>query len=893
MFEGSGVKCNESALTGEPDDLRKDFLVDPFFLSSCEITDTGTSADAKLLCIGIGANSQWGKIKANLSGEVTNTPLQDKLDEMVELIGKGGFGSALATFIALVVMIWVKHDGEEVAHHVIEAFIIAVTIVVVAIPEGLPLAVTISLAYSTMKMLDDKNLIRQLQACETMGNATNICTDKTGTLTENRMTVVEAWFGGKHVDQDSFDKYAPDSTTKSNISLNAAINSTAFLQHKDEKGNLIVDGDNNPRPKVVGSATEGALILMLRSKNWSTDYQAVRDLNFNGSRDMQFPFNSTKKRSTVIICDYENSVRLICKGASEVILADCTHFVDVDGEEKELTDDKRKEVMDLINQMAGRALRTLALAHRSWGNVNDLPSDYKINPPDSEKLVLDSVVGIIDPLRGDVKEAVRTAQGAGVMVRMVTGDNIITACAIATQCGILTGKGEMLSKERYESIKGTPELDEILPKCMAIEGPAFRNLTPKQADMLLERVQVMARSSPDDKYLMVTRLNGHGMPKNQKEWEDLHPGKNYEQEKDMLLPGYKSEWESNRPNGGHVVGVTGDGTNDAPALKASDVGLSMGITGTQVAKNASDIVILDDKFSSIVKAIMWGRSVYDNIRKFLQFQLTVNVVALLLVFIGSVAGFPPPLNAVMMLWVNLIMDTLGALALGTEAPTMELLDRKPYLRDAPLVSWPMWRNILCQSFYQLIMLNILLFVGADMFDVQDGNWCAKWELDEDALTGQITNPTAGIKSCSNFTAVCGDIGSGDCYDEHFASIDKFDKDCLTCKGADYTHFSIMFNAFVFCQIFNEFNARSIASDLNCFAGIQKSKMFGFVIVLTLLLQVFIIGVGGEFTRTVMLDMEQWWKSIALGLISFPVGVLMRLIPMEEDPKTFFGYDMPE
>ena len=179
---------------------------------------------------------------------------------------------------------------------------------------------------------------------------------------------------------------------------------------------------------------------------------------------------------------------------------------------------------------------------------------------------------------------------------------------------------------------------------------------------------------------MVTRLNGHGMPKDQKEWEDLHPGKVYNDDKDKILPGYQSEWAATRPNGGHVVGVTGDGTNDAPALKASDVGLSMGITGTQVAKNASDIVILDDKFSSIVKAIMWGRSVYDNIRRFLQFQLTVNVVALLTVFIGAVAGYPPALNAVMMLWVNLIMDTLGALALGTEAPTPDLLDRKPYMR---------------------------------------------------------------------------------------------------------------------------------------------------------------------------------------------------------------------
>ena len=296
-------------------------------------------------------------------------------------------------------------------------------------------------------------------------------------------------------------------------------------------------------------------------------------------------------------------------------------------------------------------------------------------------------------------------------------------------------------------------------------------------------------------------------------------------------------------------------------------------------------------------------------------QLTVNVVALLIVFIGAVSGYPPPLNAVMMLWVNLIMDTLGALALGTEAPTPDLLDRKPYMRDAPLVSWPMWRNILCQSAFQLTMLLILLFMGADMFDVQDGTWCQEWEIDEDYSTTTSTSEKVPnfvknntLSVCGNWTDVCsGDAGSGYghngyCYDEMFKNAygdeHQFAKDCLNCKegqgkGGDYQHFTIIFNAFVFCQIFNEFNARSIGSDLNCFSGIMKSKMFGFVIVMTLILQVFIVGVGGEFTRTVMLDGSQWWKTIVLGLISFPVGVVMRLIPMEEDPSTFFGYDMPE
>ena len=296
-------------------------------------------------------------------------------------------------------------------------------------------------------------------------------------------------------------------------------------------------------------------------------------------------------------------------------------------------------------------------------SVAALPVGWEENPPDHVDLVCDGIVGIIDPLRGDVKEAVRIAQEAGVMVRMITGDNIHTAKAIARDCGILTPGG------------------------LAIEGPVFRNLTPAQLDELLPRIQVMARSSPEDKYLMVTRLNGANLPRDEKAWVEKHPGRSWAEEKDLLLPGYYQEWIKTRgEDGGHVVGVTGDGTNDAPALKAADVGLSMGITGTQVAKNASDIVILDDKFSSIVKAIMWGRSVFDNIRKFLQFQLTVNVVALTVAFVGAVTGTAPPLNAVMMLWVNLIMDTMGALALGTEEPTQPSCTAA--LTNVPLASSP-------------------------------------------------------------------------------------------------------------------------------------------------------------------------------------------------------------
>jgi len=905
MFEGGGVKCNESALTGEPDDLKKDLKNDPFFLSSTVVTDTGTSGDAKIICIGIGKDSQWGKIKANLVVEETDTPLQERLEDMVKLIGMGGGGAAVLTFFALVAMIWLRHNGEDIAHYVIEAFIIGVTILVVAIPEGLPLAVAISLSYSSRQMLLDGNLIRKLEACETMGNATNICTDKTGTLTENRMTVVEGFFVGKHYDQDAFALLTPSDVVKGDYAANSAINSTVFLQDADEHGKAY------HRPKVVGSATEGAMVLLLRK--WGIDYQAIRDEQFSNTRDMQFPFNSTKKRSTVIICN-PGKVQLLCKGASEVLLTDCTHYTNEAGEAVALDDAKTKEITEMIEAMAGRALRTLAVAHKNYKDVNELPSDFKTSPPDGDNLVLDSIIGIIDPLRSDVKEAVSTAQGAGVMVRMVTGDNIITARAIARQCGILTAEnGETLTKERYDTMS-EDELNKLLPNVSAIEGPAYRKLTPAQADILLKRVQVMARSSPNDKFLMVKRLNGHNLPNNKEDWEKEHPGFTWEADKDKILPGYADEWKKCNPEGGQVVGVTGDGTNDAPALKASDVGLSMGITGTKVAQNASDIVITDDKFSSIVRAILWGRSVYDNIRRFLQFQLTVNVVALILVFVGSVAGFPPPLNAVMMLWVNLIMDTMGALALGTEKPTPDLLMRKPYLKNAPLVSIPMWRNICFQSAYQLALLLVLLFGGVSLFAGCDdngencefiaGDSCLNWKFSSSNVTYVFPDTfkanVGGIfkDRCSDFSRHCGPTNNGECYLENgFDELTDFKKTCLeNCAKTDYdyTHYTFMFNVFVWCQIFNEFNARQIKNNPAIFNNLARNQMFMFVIFITVAFQIFIVEVGGDWVRTKHIKFSLWLWSVALGAGSLPVGLLMRYAPFmrEESLEDFFGYDMP-
>uniref|UniRef100_A0A668AGY0 Calcium-transporting ATPase n=1 Tax=Myripristis murdjan TaxID=586833 RepID=A0A668AGY0_9TELE len=650
------------------------------------------------------------KKKTNLPKKEKSV-LQGKLTKLAVQIGKAGLVMSAITVIILVVLFvvdtfwiqnlpWVKDCTPIYIQFFVKFFIIGVTVLVVAVPEGLPLAVTISLAYSVKKMMKDNNLVRHLDACETMGNATAICSDKTGTLTMNRMTVVQAYIAEKHYRKVPEPENIPP-TIMDILVLGIGVNCayTTKIMSPEKEGGL---------PRQVGNKTECALLGF--ATDLKRDYQAIRNEIPEEKLYKVYTFNSVRKSMSTVLKNADGSYRMFSKGASEILLKKCYKILTANGETKVFRPRDRDDmVKKVIESMASEGLRTICLAYRDfpasegepdWDNENDILTG----------LTCICVVGIEDPVRTEVPEAIRKCQRAGITVRMVTGDNINTARAIATKCGILQPGDDFLCLEgkefnrRIRNEKGEIEQERI--------------------DKIWPKLRVLARSSPTDKHTLV-----------------------------------KGIIDSTVVEQRQVVAVTGDGTNDGPALKKADVGFAMGIAGTDVAKEASDIILTDDNFSSIVKAVMWGRNVYDSISKFLQFQLTVNVVAVIVAFTGACITQDSPLKAVQMLWVNLIMDTFASLALATEPPTESLLLRKPYGRNKPLISRTMMKNILGQGVYQLVIIFTLLFAGEKMFDIDSGR------------NAPLHAPPS-------------------------------------------EHYTIVFNTFVMMQLFNEINARKIHGERN-------------------------------------------------------------------------------
>jgi Ca2+-transporting ATPase len=592
FIDGHNVRFDESSATGESDIIRKTpgdevyraienhealRKMDPFILSGAKMSE-GVGI---FLVTSVGVNSSYGKTLMSLQDEGQTTPLQSKLNVLAEYIAKLGLAAGLLLFIVSFIEFLARlHDisgSRAKGQAFLQVFIVAVTIVVVAVPEGLPLAVTLALAFATTRMLKDNNLVRLLRACETMGNATTVCSDKTGTLTENKMSVVAGTVGttsrfrDKQASVNANDAASgritttspttdPDisaaefvstlaNDTKELIKDSIGLNSTAF--ESEENGKVIY----------IGSKTETSLLT------FGHDYLgigSVSEQRANAEIVEMVPFDSSRKCMAVVIKLANGRYRMLVKGASEIMIARCTNIIRDPTKgiaETRLTAENMETLQSTISNYASRSLRTIALLYKNYEQWPPRGAPMRKEDPLSvdfnkifREMVFLSIVGIQDPLRPGVTEAVHQCQGAGVFVRMVTGDNIMTAKAIASECGIYTAGG------------------------IAMEGPVFRKLGTKQLMQVIPRLQVLARSSPEDKKLLVKELKKQG----------------------------------------ETVAVTGDGTNDAAALKAADVGFSMGISGTEVAKEASDIILMDDNFASIVKAISWGRAVNDAVKKFLQ-----------------------------------------------------------------------------------------------------------------------------------------------------------------------------------------------------------------------------------------------------------------------------------
>ncbi|NP_001399982.1 plasma membrane calcium-transporting ATPase 1 isoform 11 [Homo sapiens] len=833
LIQGNDLKIDESSLTGESDHVKKSLDKDPLLLSGTHVME----GSGRMVVTAVGVNSQTGiiftllgaggeeeekkdekkkekknkkqdgaienrnkakaqdgaamemqplkseeggdgdekdKKKANLPKKEKSV-LQGKLTKLAVQIGKAGLLMSAITVIILVLYFvidtfwvqkrpWLAECTPIYIQYFVKFFIIGVTVLVVAVPEGLPLAVTISLAYSVKKMMKDNNLVRHLDACETMGNATAICSDKTGTLTMNRMTVVQAYINEKHYKKVPEPEAIPPNILSylvTGISVNCAY--TSKILPPEKEGGL---------PRHVGNKTECALLgLLLDLKR---DYQDVRNEIPEEALYKVYTFNSVRKSMSTVLKNSDGSYRIFSKGASEIILKKCFKILSANGEAKVFRPRDRDDIVKtVIEPMASEGLRTICLAFRDfpagepepeWDNENDIVTG----------LTCIAVVGIEDPVRPEVPDAIKKCQRAGITVRMVTGDNINTARAIATKCGILHPGEDFLCLEgkdfnrRIRNEKGEIEQERI--------------------DKIWPKLRVLARSSPTDKHTLV-----------------------------------KGIIDSTVSDQRQVVAVTGDGTNDGPALKKADVGFAMGIAGTDVAKEASDIILTDDNFTSIVKAVMWGRNVYDSISKFLQFQLTVNVVAVIVAFTGACITQDSPLKAVQMLWVNLIMDTLASLALATEPPTESLLLRKPYGRNKPLISRTMMKNILGHAFYQLVVVFTLLFAGEKFFDIDSGR------------NAPLHAPPS-------------------------------------------EHYTIVFNTFVLMQLFNEINARKIHGERNVFEGIFNNAIFCTIVLGTFVVQIIIVQFGGKPFSCSELSIEQWLWSIFLGMGTLLWGQLISTIP---------------
>ena len=724
LLVSTDLQINESTLTGEPiTEKNTEGGGDGAYPRNVILRSTMVmNGRGEFVVTAVGDATEIGKV-AQKSTEQTSvkTPLYVQLDKLASMISKVGSVVSVAAFVIFLVHdiltnpAWGGKDYFYMAEIVLDYFMMAVTLIVMAVPEGLPMAITLSLALNMRRMLKSNNLVRKLHACETMGAVTVICTDKTGTLTQNQMQV---------------DKLLPKDDNQHLLDVAIAINSTAEL-----------DED-----KAIGNPTESALLLWLKSQD--KDY---RELRHQAKVLKQQPF-STEKKYMATIAEVDGEKYLLVKGAPEIVLDLC-----------EMEERYRNQALRELDEWQHKAMRTLAFAYRriDRGEAASEKSVPTIGQLLSAKdFTLQALVAITDPIRKDVPAAVKECRHAGIEVKVVTGDTAATAMEIGKQIGVFEDEAENIGADGDMT-----SLDQQM-----ITGEQWEALSDEEAYKRAKDVRVMSRARPTDKQRLVAMLQKHG----------------------------------------EVVAVTGDGTNDAPALHYAHVGLSLG-SGTSVAKEASDMTLLDDSFKSIANAVMWGRSLYRNLQRFLFFQLVVNVVALLLVLGGSIIGTEMPLTVTQILWVNLIMDTFAALALASLPPSHEVMNDKPRKATDFIINKGMAFGILfCGIAFFIVMFAMLIY--------------------------------------------CERRGKG---------------------GVDVHELTVFFTTFVMIQFWNLFNAKSLGSNRTAFRHFLKDKGMILVLALVLVGQWLIVTFGGEMFRTVPLSLTEWLVIIGATSIVLWVGEIWR------------------
>ncbi|CAF3808720.1 unnamed protein product [Rotaria sordida] len=848
VVQSNDLKVDESSLTGEIDLIKKDESEDPFLLSGTHIME----GNGKMLVLAVGEHSQMGIIKKllgapkeeNNDNNKQNTTtdadvskrqvklesttadaavnnqdttklqeiipdntnqanndddpdrfkfeerpsLQAKLTELANQITYAGRRIFILIILVLLVPFVIeefiqRHEwNNKFCSRVVGYLITGITVFVVSVPDSLPLAATISLAYTVKKMMKDNNLVRHLDACETIGNITTICFDKTGILTTNCMTVAQVYAGEKHwknVENSTKEIIIP-ANTKEFIIEGISVNT-------NYSSKILPSTEQETLSKQVGNKTECSLLGFVDALDGN--YDEIRTRYPEEKFIHAYKFNSARKNMSTIIRRSDSTVRMYTKGTAEIILKKCNTILNRNGEIIPFsTIDYDHLIQTVIEPMASDGLRTICLAYRDF-SPNRLP-DWNDETNVVDQLTCICICGIENSIRPEVPNVIAKCRNAGITVRMITGDNINTARSTALKCGIILHNDNALvleSKEFNRRIRSKSD------------GEVEQNLF----DRIWPYLRVLARSSPQDKYVLVRGIMA----------SKINPTR-------------------------EVVAVIGDGTNDAPVLSEADVGFAMGIQGTDVVKQASDIILVDDNLNSIIKAIMWSRNLYDSIAKFLQFQLTINIVVALCVFIGACIVKDSPLRGVQLLWIYLTMNTLISLAFTTEVPTEELLKRKPYERTQPLISRTMMKEIIGHAIYQLAVMLFILLAGPKIFNIDDGR------------------PVDSIFKPSE-------------------------------------HFTMIFNVFVLMNLFNALNCRKVHDEKNIFHGISKNPIFYGIWIVTFIVQIVLVQYGSFTFSCVALTFQQWIWCLLFGVSVLLWNQVLNLIPVTRHIPTSSASDVYE